>query len=160
MQTTPIDTTPAPQKTTEPSPPADQPIGQPADRPASPLRDAMLEALGALSDEQRRRLTAADAPEDQARIWRDLIAERALQERQTELIDGVLDELDARERRRIDEIRANRSLPTRGLRGDAPSPEPDSVAAWTTYIRDAKSAPDTDARRARFAGWLSQHPDA
>lgn len=160
MQTTPIDTVPAPQKTAEPSPPGDQSADQPADQPASPLRDAMLEALGALSDEQRARLTAADAPQDQARVWRDLIAERALQERQAELIDGVLDELDARERRRIDEARADRSLPTRGLRGAAPPAEPASVAEWTSYIRDAQSVPDTDARRARFAGWLSQHPDA
>ena len=67
MQPTPIDTIPAPQKTAEPSPPTDQPIDQPidqsADQPAAPLRDAMLETLGALSDEQSQRLTAAAAPE-------------------------------------------------------------------------------------------------
>ena len=127
---------------------------------ASPLRDAMLDAIGALSDEERERLIAADAPEETVRVWRELIADQAVRERQSELIEGVLDELDAREGARRDEVRRERVNPTRGLEGGAPPREPGSVAEWTAYIRDAQAEPDAAQRRGRFAAWLAQHPDA
>ena len=127
---------------------------------AQPLRDAMLDAIGALSDEERERLIAADAPEEAVRVWRELIADQAVRERQSELIEGVLDELDAREGARRDEVRRERVNPTRGLEGGAPPREPGSVAEWTAYIRDSQAEPDAAQRRGRFAAWLAQHPDA
>lgn len=133
-------------------------VGQ--DFEAAPLRDAMLDAIGALSDEERERLIAADAPEETVRVWRELIADQAVRERQSELIEGVLDELDAREGARRDEVRRERVNPTRGLEGGAAPREPGSVAEWTAYIRDAQAEPDAAQRRGRFAAWLAQHPDA
>lgn len=127
---------------------------------AQPLRDAMLDAIGALSDEERERLIAADAPEEAVRVWRELIADQAVRERQSELIEGVLDELDAREGARRDEVRRERVNPTRGLEGGAPPREPGSVSEWTAYIRDAQGESDAAQRRGRFAAWLAQHPDA
>lgn len=136
-----------------------------AEAEASPLRDAMLDAIGALSEEERGRLIAADAPEETVRVWRELIADQAVRERQSELIEGVLDELDAREgaRRegaRREEVRRGRVNPTRGLEGGAPPREPGSVAEWTTHIRDAQGESDAAQRRGRFAAWLAQHPEA
>ena len=147
-----------PTETTQP--PQDQAQPPDADADSSPLRDAMLDAIAALSDEQRERLVAADAPEETVRIWRELIADQALRERQSELIAGVLEELDAREQARRDEIRTSRPLPTRGLQGGAPPREPASAAEWTDYIQDAQSEADTVRRRERFAAWLASHPDA
>lgn len=151
----PTETTQPPQDQAEPA--TQQ---QPAEAEASPLRDAMLDAIAALSEEQRERLVAADAPEETVRIWRELIADQALRERQSELIAGVLEELDAREQARRDEIRASRPLPTRGLQGGAPPREPASAAEWTDYIQDAQSEADAARRRERFAAWLAAHPDA
>lgn len=128
--------------------------------PSSPLRDAMLDAIGALSDEERERLAAADAPEETVRVWRELIEDQALRERQSELIEGVLDELDAREQERRDDMRRSRVNPTRGLEGGPPPREPASAAEWTTYIRDAQQEPEAAQRRSRFAAWLAEHPDA
>lgn len=151
-----------PTETTQPPQDQAQPPTQPPDgeADASPLRDAMLDAIAALSDEQRERLVAADAPDETVRIWRELIADQALRERQSELIAGVLEELDAREQARRDEIRASRPLPTRGLQGGAPPREPASAAEWTDYIQDAQSEADAAQRRERFAAWLAAHPDA
>lgn len=149
MQT---ETTEAPQ--TVEAPPA---AGDPS---STPLRDAMLDAVGALSDEERERLVAADAPEETVRVWRELVADQAVRERQSELIESVLDELDLREQARRDEARRSRVNPTRGLEGGAPPREPASVAEWTSYIRDAQAEPDAAQRRGRFAAWLAQHPDA
>ena len=146
----PTDTAQAPQTATEPPP----------QEPPSPLREAMLDAIGALSDEQREQLVAADAPQEMVRVWRELIADQAVRERQSQLIEGVLDELDAHEQARRDEIRANRPQPTRGLQGGAPPREPNSVAEWTTHIRDADAEPEAALRRSRFAAWLAAHPDA
>lgn len=143
---------------TQTSPTAENPADQP--QTSSPLRDAMLDAIGALSDEERERLVAADAPEETVRVWRELIADQAVRERQSELIDGVLDELDTREQQRRDDLRRNRVNPTSGLHGAAPPREPTSAAEWTTYIRDAQQEPEAAQRRSRFAAWLAQHPDA
>lgn len=153
----PTETTQPPQDQAAPPPVETPPDG---DTDSSPLREAMLDAIAALSDEEREQLVAADAPEETVRVWRDLIADHALRERQSELIAGVLDELDAREQTRRDEIRAARPLPTRGLQGGAPPREPASVAEWTAYIHDAQADPDAAQRRARFAAWLAEHPDA
>ena len=59
---------------------------RPVEAGASPLREAMLDAIDALSDEERERLSAAEAPEETVRIWRDLVADRAMRERQSELV--------------------------------------------------------------------------
>lgn len=131
-----------------------------AEAAGSPLRDAMLDAIGALSEEERGRLIAADAPEETVRVWRELIADQAVRERQSELIEGVLDELDAREGARREEVRRGRVNPTRGLEGGAPPREPGSVAEWTAHIRDAQGESDAAQRRGRFAAWLAQHPEA
>lgn len=137
---------------------ADQPdSGTP---PSMSLRDAMLDAIGALSDEERERLVAADAPEETVRVWRELIADQAVRERQSELIEGVLDELDTREQQRRDDLRRSRVNPTHGLQGAAPPREPTSAAEWTSYIRDAQQEPQAAQRRSRFAAWLAEHPDA
>ncbi len=137
---------------------ADQP--DPATPPSTSLRNAMLDAIGALSDEERERLVAADAPEETVRVWRELIADQAVRERQSELIEGVLDELDTREQQRRDDLRRSRVNPTRGLQGGAPPREPTSTAEWTSYIRDAQQEPQAAQRRRRFAAWLAEHPDA
>lgn len=147
---------------TDTSPTAESGAEQPdAGAPAStPLRDAMLDAIGALSDEERERLVAADAPDETVRVWRELVADQAVRERQSELIAGVLDELDARDQERRDDVRRNRVNPTRGLEGVAPPREPASAAEWTSYIRDAQQEPEAAQRRSRFAAWLAEHPDA
>ena len=119
-----------PERSEAPPPaPAEAP---PVEAGASPLREAMLDAIGALSDEERERLSAAEAPEETVRIWRDLVADRAMQERQSELVGEALDEIELRESVRRDEVRANRPRPTRDVRGAAPPREPSSVAEWTS----------------------------
>ena len=120
----------------------------------------MLDAIGALSDEERERLSAAEAPEETVRIWRDLVADRAMRERQSELVGEALDEIELRESVRRDEVRANRPRPTRDVRGGAPPREPSSVAEWTTHIRDAGAEADAGERRSRFAAWLAANPYA
>lgn len=142
------------------TPPTAESEAQPDSSASTPLRDAMLDAIGALSDEARERLVAADAPEETVRVWRELIADQAVRERQSELIEGVLDELDAREQEHRDDLRRSRVNPTRGLEGGAPPREPASAAEWTSYIRDAQQEPEAAQRRSRFAAWLAQHPDA
>ena len=117
------------------------------------LREAMLDAIGELSDEEREHLTSVEEPADVAEAWRDLIAERAAREREA----SVRAELS---REYISQTRARQPRPTSGLRGSAPTRTPGSVAEWTTYIRSADSAAHVQRRRAQFADWLSDHPEA
>ena len=152
--------TPTTQPERSEAPPPPEAEAEPVESGASPLREAMLGAIGALSDEERERLTAAEAPEETVRIWRDLVADRAMRERQSELVGEALDEIELRESVRRDEVRANRPRPTRDVRGGAPPREPSSVAEWTTHIRDAEAGPDAGERRSRFAAWLAANPHA
>ena len=142
------------------APPPPEAEAPPVESGASSLREAMRDAIGALSDEERERLSAAEAPEETVRIWRDLVADRAMRERQSELVGEALDEIELRESVRRDEVRANRPRPTRDVRGAAPPREPSSVAEWTTHIRDAEAEPDAGERRSRFAAWLAANPHA
>ncbi len=120
---------------------------------ATALREAMLIAIGELSEEERSRLSSSEQPEDLARAWRDLIAERAAREREMTVRAELTREFEQR-------TRAAQPQPTRGLRGGAPSPAPGTVAEWAEYIRSTTEHGAMQRRRAQFADWLAVHPEA
>ena len=117
------------------------------------MREAMLNAIGELSDEERSRLSSAEQPDDMAQVWRDLVAERAAREREATVRTELTREFESR-------TRASQPRPTRGLRGGAPPTPPGSVAEWTEFIRSSGENSVRQARRAQFADWLATHPDA
>ena len=125
----------------------------PAEHVATAMREALLEAIGELSEEERERLMAADAPDETARVWSDLVAERAAREREA----SVRAEM-AREHQT--QVRAARTRPTSGLQGSAPPPLPRSVAEWTDFIREGDDQALRQRRRSQFAQWLAANPDA
>ncbi len=117
------------------------------------LHEAMLTAIGELSDEERERLSSTDQPVDVANAWRDLIAERAAREREQSVRDELTREFES-------QIRSARQRPTSGLRGGAPKPQPSNVNEWTDFIRSAEGQELRQQRRAQFATWLAAHPEA
>lgn len=120
---------------------------------ATALREAMLDAIGELSDGERARLGSAEHPADVANAWRDLIAERAARERESTVRTELAREFEVRSRQA-------QPRPTAGLRGGAPPPRPDSVAEWTDFIHSSNDDGQRQHRRSQFADWLAQHPDA
>ncbi len=135
---------------------AGEPPGQsaePGSDGAGSLREAMLAAIGELSEDERARLTSSEQPDDLANAWRDLIAERAALEREQRVRAELTREFES-------QLRSARQRPTGGLRGGAPPPQPDSVAEWTRFIRDADGQELRQQRRAQFANWLAAHPEA
>lgn len=133
---------------TTPSPEPDAPPGD-----GNSLREAMLLAIGELSDDERERLSSADQPDDVAHAWRDLIAERAARERETAVRAEMSREFEA-------QTRAARQRPTAGLQGGPPPAAPSSVSEWTDYIRSSDGQSLMQQRRAQFADWLATHPEA
>ncbi len=124
------------------------------------LREAMLSAIGELSDAERARLASTEQPDDLARAWRDLLAERAARER-----EAAVREREAAVRSELTrefETRAHAAQPrpTTGLHGGPPTVPPRSVAEWTDYIRASGEGPVRQRRRAQFADWLAAHPNA
>ena len=120
---------------------------------ATALREAMLDAIGELSDEERHRFGSAEGPDDLAHAWRDLIAERAAREREATVRSELTRDFETR-------IRSSQPRPTSGLRGGPPAVPPDSVAEWTDFIRSSDDEAQRQRRRARFADWLAVHPEA
>ena len=120
---------------------------------ATALREAMLDAIGELSDEERARLGSAEQPDDMAHAWRDLIAERAARDREATVRTELTREFQTRSR-------AAQPRPTKGLRGGAPPAAPGSVAEWTDFIRSSGEEAERQQRRAQFADWLARHPEA
>ncbi|MDE2747174.1 MAG: hypothetical protein OXI41_14560 [Chloroflexota bacterium] len=117
------------------------------------LREAMLDAIGELSDEERDRIGSAAEPDGLANAWRDLIAERAAREREATVRSELTREFETR-------ARSSQPRPTSGLRGAPPPAQPDSVAEWTDFIRSSEDEAHRQRRRAQFADWLAQHPEA
>ena len=120
---------------------------------ATSIREAMLSAIGDLSDEERERLGSAEQPDEVAQAWRDLIAERAAQEREATVRTELTREFESR-------TRAAQPRPTSGLRGGPPAPQPSTVSEWTDFIRSTDAQPLRQQRRAQFADWLAAHPEA
>ena len=120
---------------------------------ATSIREAMLSAIGELSDEERERLGSAEQPDEVAQVWRDLIAERAAQEREATVRTELTREFESR-------TRAAQPRPTSGLRGSPPAPQPGTVSEWTDFIRSTDAQPLRQQRRAQFADWLAAHPEA
>ncbi len=120
---------------------------------ATSIREAMLSAIGELSEEERERLGSAEQPDEVAQAWRDLIAERAAREREATVRTELTREFESR-------TRAAQPRPTSGLRGGAPPPQPSSVSEWTDFIRSTDAQPIRQQRRAQFADWLAAHPEA
>ena len=119
----------------------------------SALREAMLEAIGELSEAERERLASAEHPDDVANAWRDLIAERAAGEREATVRTELTREFES-------QTLAARQRPTAGLQGGRPPASPETVAEWTEYIRSSDRQPVMLRRRAEFADWLALHPEA
>ena len=117
------------------------------------LREAMLQAIGELSDAERERLSSAEQPDDVANAWRDLIAERAAREREATVRAELTREFEA-------QTLAARQRPTAGLQGGPPPALPNSVSEWTDYIRSSDGPSLMQQRRAQFADWLAAHPEA
>ncbi len=145
-------------KSAQPTPLLDgaPPPGNATDAPSSDataLREAMLVAIGELSDAERERLGSVDQPDDMAHAWRDLIAERAAREREATVRTELTREFETRSR-------AAQPRPTSGLRGGAPPAAPSNVAQWTDYIRSSGDGSIQQQRRSQFADWLAAHPDA
>ncbi len=120
---------------------------------ATSIREAMLSAIGELSDEERERLGSAEQPDEVAHAWRDLIAERAAHEREATVRTELTREFESR-------TRAAQPRPTSGLRGGPPVPQPGTVSEWTDFIRSTDAQPLRQQRRAQFADWLAAHPEA
>lgn len=137
----------------EPEPPPDRSIAAPDDAAANALREAMLHAIGELSDTERDRLSAADQPDELANTWRDLIAERAAREREATVREELAREAESRSF-------AARQRPTAGLQGGSPLALPASVTDWTDFIRSSDGQSQMQQRRAQFADWLAAHPEA
>lgn len=117
------------------------------------LREAMLHAIGELSEAERERLASADQPDDVANTWRDLIAERAAREREATVRAELTREFESR-------ALAARQRPTAGLQGGPPPALPTSVSGWTDFIRASDGQTLMQQRRAQFADWLASHPEA
>ncbi|MDE2988980.1 MAG: hypothetical protein OXT70_13155 [Chloroflexota bacterium] len=117
------------------------------------LREAMLDAIGELSADERDRIGSAEEPDDLANAWRDLIAERAAREREATVRSELTRDFERR-------ARASQPRPTSGLRGGPPAAQPDSVAEWTDFIRSSDDEAHRQRRRAQFADWLARHPEA
>lgn len=117
------------------------------------LREAMLQAIGELSDAERERLASAEQPDDVANTWRDLIAERAAREREATVREELTREFES-------QTLAARQRPTAGLQGGPPPTLPSSVVEWTDYIRSSEKQSLVQQRRAQFADWLAEHPEA
>ena len=149
-QRTPVLDNPPPE-TGDPSEQASAPASTSPD--ATALREAMLDAIGELSEEERAELGSVEHPADVATVWRDLIAERAAQEREATVRAELTREFEVRSR-------GARPRPTAGLRGGAPPAPPASVAEWTDFIHSSGDEGQRQQRRARFADWLANHPDA
>lgn len=139
-QTTPVVDGPAP----EPDP------GSGAE---TALREAMLEAIGELSEAERERLQSVAQPVDMAQAWRDLIAERAARDREATVRTELTREFQ-------DRSAAGQPRPTQGLHGEAPGPTPHSVTAWTEFIHATTDGAQRQRRRDQFAAWLAANPDA
>ena len=120
---------------------------------AGVMREAMLAAIGDLSDSERERLADLEQPDDVALAWRDLIAERAARERETTVRLELNREFE-------NERRAAQQRPTGGLRGGSGPIRPGSVAEWTELIRSSDDPALRQRRRAQFADWLAAHPEA
>ncbi|MDE2968058.1 MAG: hypothetical protein OXS30_11330 [Chloroflexota bacterium] len=120
---------------------------------AGALREAMLDAIGELSDEERERLGSTEHPDDMAQAWRDLIAERAAREREATVRTELSRTFETRSR-------AAQPGPTQGLRGGAPPQLPGSVAEWTDFIRSSEEDSQRQERRREFSEWLIRHPEA
>ena len=118
-----------------------------------PLREAMLTAIGELSEDERARLSSAEQPDDVAGVWRDLIAERAALEREQSVRAELTREFET-------QGRTAPQRPTSGLHGGAPPPQPSSVNEWTDFIRSAEGQELRQQRRTQFANWLAAHPEA
>ena len=117
------------------------------------LHEAMLVAIGELSDEDRERLSSVEQADDIVQVWRDLIAERAAREREATVRTELTREFERRSR-------ASRQRPTSGLRGGAPAATPRSVTQWAEFIHASDDESQRQQRRARFADWLAKHPEA
>ncbi len=135
------------------SPPPDPAIGARDDPGGNSLREAMLHAIGELSDTERERLSAVDQPDELANTWRDLIAERAAREREATVREELAREAESR-------TLAARQRPTAGLQGGPPPALPGSVTDWTDFIRSSDGQSQMQQRRAQFADWLAAHPEA
>ncbi len=135
-------------QTDEPTPAESPP--EPSETGVLAIREAILEAIGELSQEERERLTASEQPQETVRVWRELIAERAAREREQSL------------RRELQsETLAAQPQPTRGLHtAVAPAAAPDTVEQWTNWIRGIEDSSEQARRRADFAAWLASHPEA
>ncbi len=120
---------------------------------ATTLREAMLDAIGELSDEERERLGSGRQPSDMAHAWRDLIAERAARERE----DTVRNELT---REFQTHRQAGEPRPTTGLHGVAPASKPENVSEWADFIHEEEDGTQRQRRRDQFAEWLARHPNA
>ena len=148
--------------TAQPTPELEAPPGDLGDRPdadehassgETPLREAMLTAIGELSEDERARLSSAEQPDDVAGVWRDLIAERAAREREQSVRAELTREFET-------QVRNAQQRPTSGLHGGAPPPQPSSVNEWTDFIRSAEGQELRQQRRTQFANWLAAHPEA
>ena len=124
-----------------------------ASKEATALREAMLAAIGDLSDAEREQLGSASQPDQVAQAWRDLIAQRAAREREATVRTELTREFEER-------TRAAQPRPTSGLHGGAPPTPPSTVAEWTDFIRSTDTQPIRQQRRAQFANWLAAHPEA
>ncbi len=129
------------------------PEAAPSEQVSTAMREALLAAIGELSDEERERLVGAEAPDETARVWRDLVAERAARERETSVRAELTRELQT-------QVHAARPRPTSGLQGSAVAAPPASVAEWTDYIRQSDDSALRQRRRSQFADWLAANPDA
>ena len=119
----------------------------------SVLREAMLAAIGELSEAERERLGSATEPADVAQSWRDLIAERAAREREATVRTELTREFQERHG-------SAQPRPTQGLHGQAPTVTPGSVSAWADLIMASENEAQRERRRAQFAVWLAAHPGA
>ncbi len=135
------------------APPDTAPDTAPTEQVSTAMREALLAAIGELSDEERERLVGAEAPDETARVWRDLVAERAARERETSVRAELTRELQT-------QVHAARPRPTSGLQGSAVAAPPASVAEWTDYIRQSDDSALRQRRRSQFADWLAANPDA
>ena len=124
-----------------------------ASKEATALREAMLAAIGDLSDAEREQLGSASQPDQVAQAWRDLIAQRAAREREATVRTELTREFEER-------TRAAQPRPTSGLHGGAPPAPPSTVAEWTDFHSLDRHPTIRRQRREKFANWLAGHPEA
>lgn len=137
----------------EPKPPPDRATGSSEDPGGNSVREAMLQAIGELSDTERERLAAVDQPDELATAWRDLVAERAAREREATVREELAREAES-------QSLATRQRPTSGLQGGPPPALPGTVKDWADFIRSSDDQSQMQQRRAQFADWLAAHPEA